>query len=106
MTAYATVYFTKKDYGTKVNITRVFGKWVPENSMYHVNDRRVILRQHQYGGKTMIQYLNSNKFDYNVNWGYIGIANGSAGPNVYTSANLTVYGMSGTSHNLELSFSF
>ena len=77
-----------------IKISKLSGSWTPSSGMYMISNREA--------GVT------NNTFSYLINWGYQGFVTGPnlAAPSAWSKAVITVSGMSGTKHVIDLYFNF
>lgn len=91
----------------EIRVNRVYGGWTPSSNIYRISNREVNAHSGAgFGGKKISRKPTSNSFSYTTGWGYNKTVTGDLGPRAWSSARVTVDGMSGTSHTINVDFTF
>lgn len=100
------VVYTISSDGVQIKVSRIYGSWTPDSSLFTVSNREVGMHAGLDSPGTLTKHPTSNSFDYSTGWGYCNfVPAGDASPYAWADATITVYGMSG-SHRLTAGLAF
>ncbi len=88
-----------------IKISKLSGSWTPSSGMYMISNREAGVTNNT---NRLYKQPSNNTFSYLINWGYQGFVTGPnlAAPSAWSKAVITVSGMSGTKHVIDLYFNF
>ena len=89
----------------KVRLNKVYGSWTPSSSMYSLSNRYVEAHSGTIYGKTIVKKPTSNSFSYPTGWGYNYRALGQASPRAWSSAKISISGMTST-YTIKVEFTY
>lgn len=102
----ATISMNYDRQGEKIRVNKIYGSWKPATSMIQLSNREVIYGDGvPFVGKSAHKYPTSNSYSYTTGWGWVDFypasTGAASGARAYSSANVSVSGMSG-SHLIEV----
>ena len=71
VTATINIVYTLNAQQDKINVTRCYGGWVPDNGLYYTTNRQVYIVPGLFSSVGLRAYPNTDSFDYSIDWGYL-----------------------------------
>ena len=91
----------------EIRLNEISGNWQPSDGMYIIQNRSVGAHSGQPLGSSLNEVPSGNTFSYPTNFGFNDfIYETNSLPRAWSSADVTVSGMSGTSYTIEVEFTF
>lgn len=89
----------------QVRLNKVYGSWTPSSNMYSLSNRTVDAHSGSGTGKKLSKKPSSNSFSYSTGWGYNNRVWGDASPRAWSSAKISISGMTAT-HTIKVEFTY